>query len=323
MEDFTFFTAHPLGILLIAVAAAVIAGLILALLARIPKLRGPINKGVRAAWNFVRSIRISVTTTTRRAAALAAAEERGRAEVEERVAADRSAAPIPTWTVTASDADDRFTLRSTPGRSTDVVVTAPATHFVLDGHNAWSEVGVDSDGSYVGKTIGGIVTDRGRAEGVPFKVAWKDRNGDPHEAEAFLPAEAIAPLTTAESLEEAFERGVQEEREKVVAERAAPVYPPRWNAVRDRTGGRTDFVLTNSADQSVAKHVVLQHPAGSDLRFISGAAWDDLSGKNAAVFEALVTDEGWAFGVQVWVYWTGSDGKRRDELLPIGGTGQH
>lgn len=327
MGDSAFFTQNPWGIFIVTVSATAVGGLILAgilwLLARIPKLRGPINKGVRAAWNFVRSLRISVTTTTRRAAALAAAEERGRAEVEERVADERSSAPIPTWTVTATDAENLWTLRSTPGRSTDVVVTAPTTHFVLDGYNTWSEVGVNSDGSHAGRTIGGTVTEQGRTEGVPFKVVWKDRNGDPREAEAFLPPEAIAPLTTVESLEEAFERGVREERERVAAERAAPVYPPRWNAVRDPDGERTDFILTNSAEESVARRVVLHPTGGTDLSFISAAAWDDFSGRHAAEFQALISRDAWEYGVEVFVQWTGSDGDRHDERIPLRGTGQY
>lgn len=262
----------------------------------------------------------------------AVAEERTRgdaaaldaaAAVEARVAEERAAISQPSWSVRPTEILDRFMLSTGPGFSKNVSVSAPATHFVLDGQIHWDEFGADRDGVFIGKQIGGIVTDQGRGDGVTFTVTWRDRNGDPHEAEAFLPPEAIGPLTSPESLEEAFERGVQQGRERVTAERAVTVYPPRWNAVRDPDGERTDFILTNSAEESVAQRVVLHPTGGTDLSFISAAAWDDFSGRHAAEFQALISRDAWEYGVEVFVQWTGSDGERHDERIPLRGTGQY
>ncbi|MBX3093608.1 MAG: hypothetical protein KF680_03580 [Cryobacterium sp.] len=272
------------------------------------------------AWVF--SLRI-ISHTGRHAL-----EQSGYDRRSAEVAVERATTREPKWHFDARDnlgEEFFYWLENRGAMVTDVSITCDPEMFLLDGDTSWPGVfGDERANAYEGKRFKGVPTERGEAEGVIFHVTWHDNNGDPFERDVVMPP-AEFRAGKAEALNEAFARGRAEGRADALAENEAkppsiPLPRPRWHL--DTHGpskgkfaklGAIEFHLANGVPTSVAYRVRVDGESG--CRVVGNGTWADLSGESKALFEALVDDDAYLFGLAVRVAWLDENGREHSEKL--------
>ncbi|TPW78505.1 hypothetical protein [Schumannella sp. 10F1B-5-1] len=252
------------------------------------------------------------------------------------VADERAAVVInePAWAIDAKDSffgdEAMFWMTNRGAEAWDVVVTAPDELFRMSGdvffQGRWNP---STGGSSTARWFRGTATERGRNEGVVFRVSWRDPNGDEHSRDVFMLPEALtAPI---ESREVAFARGhaagLAEARSSSTPETPVPpdlpplpLPAPRWSIHEDNTGDEMDFVLRNSVARSVALEVRIE--PDEDLRLASAGHWENVSGENTASFAGSLSDRGYEHGVRFFVSWYDEMHSARTEWVELPGHGR-
>lgn len=259
-----------------------------------------------------------------------AIEEAGHQRRSEEVAIERARSLQPAWKVSARDRlfghTNLFWLENSGYEVFDVSLTCAPEYFTLEGEVFFGGgFGTNAPGGHVGKQFFGAPTERGRIEGVPFLVTWRDRNGDKCEREIFMPPEEIL-LGHDDAVEEARMNGWKEgyaarvEAEQSDASpsvKAVPPLPlpaPRWRIYRD-SDDENKFHLQNTVKRSVAKEVRLESP---NLGFWDGAHWEDASDVVLHDFHATFVDVDFSNdAIGVLVYWYDENHQQKWENLRL------
>jgi hypothetical protein len=295
------------------IVTSTIAGLLVILLAGLlTAVVGHIRGGHPFRWigsrvvrlvRWIAGLRLSTIRSRRRL------YDEGFQDRDEEVKRERAAAKQPLWRVTRDRGhiDDRtYWLTNLSWVAWDVRVDVDPLFFAFDEQPFFpGEFGDDTPGGTTGKWFSGLITDRGRVEGVTFIVEWRDANGDRHTAHTTFAAETL-PL---ESRDEAYMRGRTELQAEIDDRRAKPIRRPRWLVGKVRNGS-TGWMLINASEGSIATEVTLD--AESAWFVITGAAdWEDGNGVARLPFNGILTTGGRSFGVDFYIEWNDREGERQ------------
>lgn len=193
----------------------------------VPPWRRLIWNNVVIGFRWLLAIR---PTTRRKREAL---EQNGYNLRSNEVATERSRVGQPIWKIDARDTVGQRNLQfleNTGSEASNVALTTDHELFTLDGDVFWTgPFTPHGPGRFVSKPFNGAPTERGKKEGVPFHVTWRDSNGDVHARDVMLPSEDIRAGRD-EGLAEEYARGRNDGRAEALEERRPTLPPPdpRW-----------------------------------------------------------------------------------------------
>lgn len=224
------------------------------------------------------------------------------------LATERKGARQPRWRISAQDRLSGLVnvhwLENSGYEAFDVALTCDPELFTLDGEVFFrGGFGTNSPGGSIGKQFLGAPTERGRTEGVTFRISWRDENQNQWDKDVFMPPEEIR-LGHDDAVEEARAVGwkegyaeaksVFEQAEVSASQSEKPVLPrpkPRWKLTHvdgEGSGART-YRLANLMSKSIAYNVRIDLVEGK-FNFLDEAFWEDLSGNGVGTFRGAMPD---------------------------------
>jgi hypothetical protein len=103
-----------------------------------------------------------------------------------------------------------------------------------------------------------------------------------------------------------------------MSESSIPLPLPRWGVFRKPNGdGKGQFVLVNSVEQSIAKVVRLDEVLVGTFYFVSGAQWDDMSGRSMEEFQGRPDVDALHFGLQFRVTWYNENNEQLEQIVEL------
>ncbi|MFB8145363.1 hypothetical protein ACFC1W_01315 [Microbacterium sp. NPDC056003] len=101
-------------------------------------------------------------------------------------------------------------------------------------------------------------------------------------------------------------------------ESSIPLPRPRWGVFRKPDGdGKGQFVLMNSVERSVAKAVRLDEVLVGTFYFVSGAQWDDMSGRSMEEFQGRPDMDALHYGLQFRVTWYNENDEQLEQVVEL------
>ncbi len=176
-----------------AIVAGLAVVLIVALLARVPRLTPFYKTAGRGIARFFRSVSSWRINGRETRDALA---QQGYDKRDAEVKAERARSPRPSWRISSDTlfGENVYFLNNSGWQVSDVRLDADPEYFIFDGEAFFpGAFGDNSAGSSTGRQFGGEPTARGRREGVTFTLTWVDQNGDeqPKTTGGDLPATVV------------------------------------------------------------------------------------------------------------------------------------
>lgn len=244
----------------------------------------------------------------------------GYARRDREVTEEREHTPRPTWLIDqrGSMADDHvFILRNAGYSVDDVAVEIDDGGLKLRRPVFWrGSFGDSMPGSVPGRDFEGDLTEKGRTDGVTFKISYTDQAGDTQVEEYFLSPDRLM-ANELETREQAYARGRADVQSELDAQRTRPMVRAQW-LIGKAKGKDGVFLILNTADGAVARDVSLSAPT-STFTFIGAPQWEDVSGEGQRVFGGRISEHGRVFGVEINVEWTDGNGERVALDVPLQG----